>query len=94
MRKFVLSYLIVIFLLTSCSGIDRWAKNVKSDMARGLNRYIEVTDFNGNKVWEFEGYSYISGDSTLGNISILVYEGKETKKIDLIGFYNLKSIEL
>ena len=92
--KKVLIVLVCVILLTSCSGIDRWAKNIKSDMARGLNRYIEVTDFNGNKVWEFEGYAYISGDSTIGDISVLVYEGKETKKIDFIGFYSLKSIEL
>ena len=94
MKRIVSLCLVVCLLFTSCSGIDRWAKNVKSDMARGLNRYLEVTDFNGNKVWEFEGYSYISGDSTIGDISILIYEGKETKKIDFIGFYNLKSIEL
>ena len=92
--KKLIGVVLILLLAVSCSGIDRWAKNVKSDMARGLNRYIEVTDFNGNKVWEFEGYSYISGDSTIGDISILIYEGKETKKIDFIGFYNLKSIEL
>lgn len=94
MKKFILICLVTIFLLTSCSGIDRWVKNIKSDMARGLNRQLEVTDFNGNKVWEFEGDSYISEDSTIGNISIMVYEGNEIKKVDFIGFYNLKSIEL
>ncbi len=92
--KKLIGVVLILLLTVSCSGIDRWVKNAQSDMSRGLNRYLEVTDFNGNKVWEFEGYAYISGDSTIGDISILVYEGKETKKIDFIGFYNLKSIEL
>ena len=92
--KKVIGIVLVLLLAVSCSGIDRWAKNIKSDMARGLNRHLEVTDFNGNKVWEFEGDSYISEDSTIGNISIMVYEGNQIKKVDFIGFYNLKSIEL
>lgn len=94
MKKIVVILLACFLLLNSCSGIDRWAKNIKSDIARGLNRQLEVTDFNGNKVWEFEGDSYISEDSTIGNISIMVYEGNEIKKVDFIGFYNLKSIEI
>lgn len=92
--KKVLITLVCTVLFISCSGVERWAKNVNSEMPSDFNRHIEVTDFNGNKVWEFEGYAYISGESTMGDISILVYEGKETKKVDFIGFYNLKSIEL
>lgn len=94
MKKIVVILLACFLLLNSCSGVDRWAKDVKSDISRGLYRHIEVADLKGNIVWEFEGEAYISKDSSPGNLSVMIYEGDEIKKVDFIGLYSLKSVEI
>lgn len=84
--------LVSVLLFTSCTEFAVARKSFKSATS-GLDREVTVTDFHGKQVWHYSGKMLITEDSTFGDVTIAYYEGKELKKIDFIGLYNIKAVE-
>lgn len=54
--KRVFLLIVAIAMLSSCGEAwQRELKSLKSDLNGGLNRRVEVYDYNGNKIREYEG---------------------------------------
>ena len=88
---------LLLILITSCGASwEQTKKDWKANVGGGLNRKIIVTNQLTNEIiWEHEGKSYIDSSSSPGDITIIYYEGDESRKADFIGnFYGVSSIEL
>lgn len=74
----VVAIILSSILLTSCESCSRQMKSINSDLSGGLNRRIEVYDYNGKLIKTYEGRVDI-GVSPEGSGEILFdLNGKRT----------------
>lgn len=55
MKKKLALLALILSALTSCESVQRELKSIKSDMTGGLNRRVEVYDYNGGLIKSWEG---------------------------------------
>ena len=59
MKKKILAGIGIIFALTigltGCASLERWGKDISSDVSGGLDRTVEVYDYSGNLLKEYSG---------------------------------------
>lgn len=80
--KRIIAAVIAVAMMSSCESWQREMKSLKSDMNGGLYRRVEVYDYNGNKIKEYEGkfdvketqYNYVYFDMDDGR-RIIVHGG-------------------
>lgn len=80
--KRIITAVIAVAMMSSCESWQREMKSLKSDMNGGLYRRVEVYDYNGNKIKEYEGkfdvqetqYNYVYFDMDDGR-RIIVHGG-------------------
>ncbi|HHV31092.1 DUF5052 family protein [Caproiciproducens sp. LBM24188] len=41
--------------LAGCASLERWGKDVHSDLAGGLNRVVNIYSYDGKKIASYEG---------------------------------------
>ncbi len=56
-RKIVAGILSLALVLSiaGCASMERWGKDVHSDLSGGLNRTVNIYSYNGNKIAAYEG---------------------------------------
>ena len=100
MKRSIIIILTIVLatVIVSCGASwEQTKKSWKSDLGGGLVRRIVVTNqITDEVVWEHEGKSYISEESTAGDVTIVFYdEYGNSKKADFIGnFYGVSSVEI
>lgn len=82
--KRIITAVIAVAMMSfcSCESLQRNMKSMKSDMSGGLYRRVEVYDYNGNKIKEYEGkfgvqetqYNYVYFDMQDGR-RVIVHGG-------------------
>lgn len=58
MKKKILAGVLSVLLILSfagCASIERWGKDVNSDLSGGLNRVVNIYSLDGKKIASYEG---------------------------------------
>lgn len=58
MRKKVIAGIVCLALAVSvagCASVERWGKDVRSDMTGGLNRTVNIHSHDGKKIASYQG---------------------------------------
>lgn len=74
MKKFILVFLVTV-LLNGCQVVNRGFKNFMSETV-GLNRVVEVYDYNGNLLKTYEGRIDVRPDEVGNNRVLFEVNGK------------------
>lgn len=60
----VIAMLAYLFVGTSCSSCSRFGKTCTSDVSGGLNRVVNVYDYEGDKIASYEGQIDVQENDT------------------------------
>lgn len=58
MKKQIWAGIISVLLIASlagCASLERWGKDVHSDLSGGLNRTVNIYSYDGKKIASYEG---------------------------------------
>ena len=90
----ILIFTAISIAVIACNSFKKFSKDVESDWG-DLNRNVVVTSaFTGDTLFRYSGKCYISQSSTVGDVTLIYYDGGEAKKADFIGnWFNFVAIE-